>query len=116
MPSASVSTATARETGILAQHPHTVANVLNDFFKRGHAPFFTARLLDAFDPAELAQRGITSCLRLHPRLYVLLRLHLDMRTQLVVRLRIQFLLPGQSTKPPSAFPQPVHARFRWSSE
>src|SRR5437660_9918085 len=57
-----------------------------------HSPSVAARFLHRFHPAELSQRRVTRLLRVHPRVEVLLRLHLDMRTHLRVHIRVEFAL------------------------
>ena len=76
----------------LLQDPRPEANVLNKVLQPTHASLLATRLLDRLHPTELSHRRITSFLRLHPFLNVLLRLHLDVRTHLVIHLGVQFLL------------------------
>src|SRR5213594_449653 len=73
-----------------------------------HSPSLAARFLDRFHPAELPQGRVTRLLRVHPRVEVLLRLHLDMRTHLRVHIRVELALLEQSADSKLKFSPPGH--------
>src|SRR5208282_328241 len=56
-----------RHARVLAQHAHTIAEILNDGFDEAHAPSVPAFFFDLLDAAKFAQRGVTSFFRAHPR-------------------------------------------------
>src|SRR3989442_2205788 len=64
--------------------------------------------------AELPERRVTRFLRVHSRLDVFLRLHPDMRTQLLVHLRVEFSLLKQRAESRLKFSPPVHGLWRAS--
>src|SRR5439155_14047709 len=96
------------EAGVLAQHPQTVAKVLNQVLNPIHSPLLAARLLDRLHPAELSECRVTRLLRVHASLNVLLRLHFDVRTHLLVHLRVELALLKQRAKSKIKFSPPVH--------
>src|SRR5439155_19216395 len=96
------------ETGTLSEHPRTEANVFAQVLNPIHSPLLTARLLDGLYPSKLSERCKPRLLGAHSRLDVLLRLHLDVRTHLVIHLPFELLLLKQRPKPILNLSQPAH--------
>src|SRR6266508_4360742 len=84
--------------------------ILSQILKPTHPALFATGLLDGFDPTELSQSGIPRLFRLHASLNILLRLHLDVRTHLVVHPRIELFLLEQSAESKPKFVEPVHRK------
>jgi hypothetical protein len=87
-------------------------NILREVFNPIYTTLVAASLLDALQPSELSQRRVARFFRFHAPVDVLLRLQLDVRTHLVVHLRVELFLLKQHPKPLLNPSRPTHGQSR----
>src|SRR5439155_7790407 len=95
----------------------TGATVCEHVSKQLPSQPLTERYLNGLVPPELSQRRVTRLFRVHPRVDVLLRLHFDVRTHLLVHLRVELALLKQRAESNLKFSPPIHGSLnRYSVE
>src|SRR4030095_9127519 len=98
-----------QEARTLAQRANSEAEVSDKILQPANPALVAADFLDGFDRAELPQCRVPRLRGTQPGLDKLLRLHLEMRTHLLMHPCVESLPAEQGLDPAPNFARPAHA-------
>ncbi len=98
-----------RERRAATQHAKTVANVLPDGFHQNDSSNIASSLFDLLNAPEVGHRFGTSRLRRHPLFDELLSLHVDVKSNFVIKLGLKLLAMNDRPQANDDLLKPTHS-------
>ena len=98
-----------RERRAATQHAEAVADVLPDGFHQNDSSNIASSLFDLLDAAEVGHRFGTSRLRRHPLFDELLSLHVDVKSNFVIKLGLKLLAMNDRPQTNEDLLKPTHS-------